>query len=74
MAKLKIAELPDDKPVKIVFELPAAVHRVATSSPMPKCSLKNAVIPSVIPPRLRRCWQGLWQLMASLQNQENQGL
>jgi hypothetical protein len=35
MAKLKIiAVLPDDKPVKIAFELPAAVHRVATSSPM----------------------------------------
>jgi hypothetical protein len=27
MAKLKIAVLPDDKPVKIAFELPAAVHR-----------------------------------------------
>ena len=27
MAKLKIAALPDDKPVKITLELPAAVHR-----------------------------------------------
>ena len=27
MAKLKIAGLPDDKPVKISLELPAAVHR-----------------------------------------------
>ena len=27
VAKLKIAVLPDDKPVKIAFELPAAVHR-----------------------------------------------
>lgn len=27
MAKLKIAALPDDKPVKIAVELPAAVHR-----------------------------------------------
>ncbi len=27
MAKLKIGTLPDDKPVKISLELPAAVHR-----------------------------------------------
>lgn len=27
MAKLKIALLPDDKPVKIAVELPAALHR-----------------------------------------------
>ena len=27
MAKLKIAALPDDKPVKVTVELPAAVHR-----------------------------------------------
>jgi hypothetical protein len=27
MMKLKIAALPDDKPVKIPIELPAAVHR-----------------------------------------------
>ena len=27
MTKLKIAALPDDKPVKVIFELPAAVHR-----------------------------------------------
>ena len=27
MAKLKIEVLPEDKPVKIAFELPAAVHR-----------------------------------------------
>jgi hypothetical protein len=27
MAKLKIAALPDDKPVKLSLELPAAVHR-----------------------------------------------
>jgi hypothetical protein len=27
MAKLRIAALPDDKPVKITLELPAAVHR-----------------------------------------------
>lgn len=27
MVKLKIAALPDDKPVKIALELPAAVHR-----------------------------------------------
>ena len=27
MAKLKIAALPDDKPVKITVELPATVHR-----------------------------------------------
>jgi hypothetical protein len=27
MPKLKIATLPDDKPVKVTTELPAAVHR-----------------------------------------------
>ena len=27
MAKLKIAALADDKPVKVALELPAAVHR-----------------------------------------------
>lgn len=27
MAKLKIGALPDDKPVKVAVELPAAVHR-----------------------------------------------
>ena len=27
MAKLKIGALPDDKPVKVTVELPAAVHR-----------------------------------------------
>lgn len=27
MSKLKIAALPDDKPVKVTLELPAGVHR-----------------------------------------------
>jgi hypothetical protein len=27
MTKLKIGTLPDDKPVKVILELPAAVHR-----------------------------------------------
>jgi hypothetical protein len=27
MAKLKLGEIPDDKPVKLTVELPAAVHR-----------------------------------------------
>ena len=27
MAKLKLGSIPDDKPVKLVVELPAAVHR-----------------------------------------------
>ena len=27
MAKLKIAALPDDKPVKVTVELPATIHR-----------------------------------------------
>lgn len=27
MSKLKIVALPDDKPVKVTVELPAAVHR-----------------------------------------------
>ncbi|MCP3442219.1 DUF2274 domain-containing protein [Bradyrhizobium sp. CCGUVB14] len=27
MTKLKIAVLPDDKPVKVIMELPAQVHR-----------------------------------------------
>jgi hypothetical protein len=31
MAKLKIEALPDDKPVKINLELPAAIHRDLTA-------------------------------------------
>jgi hypothetical protein len=27
MAKLKLGAIPDDKPVKVAIELPAAVHR-----------------------------------------------
>lgn len=27
MTKLKLSEIPDDRPVKIAIELPAAVHR-----------------------------------------------
>ena len=27
MAKLKLGSIPDDKPVKLAVELPAAVHR-----------------------------------------------
>lgn len=27
MAKLKLTSIPDDKPVKVTIELPAAVHR-----------------------------------------------
>ncbi|MGH6990665.1 MAG: DUF2274 domain-containing protein [Stellaceae bacterium] len=27
MEKLKLGEIPDDKPVKLTIELPAAVHR-----------------------------------------------
>jgi hypothetical protein len=27
MAKLKLSNIPDDKPVKVTIELPAAVHR-----------------------------------------------
>ena len=27
MSKLKIAALPDDKPIKVALELPAGVHR-----------------------------------------------
>ena len=27
MAQLKIATLPDDKPIKLALELPAVVHR-----------------------------------------------
>ena len=27
MAKLKLGKIPDDKPVKVTIELPAAIHR-----------------------------------------------
>lgn len=27
MAKLKLSEVPDDRPVKLTVELPAAIHR-----------------------------------------------
>jgi hypothetical protein len=40
MTKLKIAALPDDKPVKVTIELPATVHR--DLSPMPKLSRGRA--------------------------------
>ena len=33
MAKLKLSAIPDDRPVKLTVELPAAVHRDLVLSP-----------------------------------------
>ncbi|HRY04012.1 MAG TPA: DUF2274 domain-containing protein [Beijerinckiaceae bacterium] len=53
MSKLKIAALPDDKPVKVALELPAAVHRdllayaeaVAAESGKPVAEPTKLIVP-----------------------------
>jgi len=53
VSKLKIAALPDDKPVKVALELPAAVHRdllayaeaVAAESGKPVAEPTKLIVP-----------------------------
>ena len=53
MSKLKIAALPDNKPVKVTLELPAAVHRdllayaeaVAAESGKPVAEPTKLIVP-----------------------------
>ena len=57
MAKLKIAALPDDKPVKVTVELPATVHRdlVAYAEILARQSGRSVSDPTkVIVPMLAR--------------------
>ncbi|MBZ8134097.1 DUF2274 domain-containing protein [Afifella sp. IM 167] len=55
--KLKLSAIPDDKPVKLTFELPAEVHRdlVAYADVMARDSGEAAPEPArLIAPMLRR--------------------
>lgn len=57
MSKLKIAAIPDDKPVKVTLELPAAVHRdlLAYAEAVASESGKTVVDPTkLIVPMLTR--------------------
>lgn len=57
MAKLKIAALPEDKPVKVNLELPANVHRdlVAYAEILSRQSGHSVTDPTkLIPPMLAR--------------------
>jgi hypothetical protein len=57
MAKLKLGTIPDDRPVKLTVELPAAVHRdlVAYSNALGRETGQGAVEPGkVIGPMLAR--------------------
>ena len=54
--KLKLSAIPDDKPVKLTIELPAAVHRdlVAYSEVLHRETGKSVEIVKLIPPMLAR--------------------
>ena len=57
MAKLKLSAVPDDKPVKITIELPAAVHRdlVAYAEALAKETGQAPVDPvKLVPPMVAR--------------------
>jgi hypothetical protein len=57
MAKLKLGTIPDDKPVKLTVELPAAVHRdlVAYGNALSRETGQDAVEPAkLIGPMLAR--------------------
>ncbi len=57
MAKLKLGTIPDDKPVKLTVELPAAIHRdlVAYGNALGRESGQGAVEPAkLIGPMLAR--------------------
>ena len=54
--KLKLSEIPDDKPVKLTIELPAAVHRdlVAYSEALGREMGKSVEVAKLIPAMLAR--------------------
>ena len=54
--KLKLSEIPDDKPVKLTIELPAAVHRdlVAYSEVLGRETGKSVEVVKLIPAMLAR--------------------
>jgi hypothetical protein len=54
--KLKLSEIPDDKPVKLTIELPAAVHRdlVAYSEVLGREKGKSVDVAKLIPAMLAR--------------------
>ncbi len=57
MAKLKLGTIPDDKPVKLTIELPAAIHRdlVAYGNALGRETGQGAVEPAkLIGPMLAR--------------------
>jgi hypothetical protein len=57
MTKLKLSAVPDDRPVKIAIDLPAAVHRdlALYAELLAKESSQSAVEPSkLIPPMIAR--------------------
>src|SRR5262249_53506025 len=56
MAKLKLAAVPDDRPVKLTVELPAPVHRdlVACAEVLGRQSGQNIEPAKLIPPMLAR--------------------
>ena len=56
MEKLKLSAIPDDKPVKLTVELPAAVHRdlVGYSEALQQQSGKSVEVAKLIPAMLAR--------------------
>jgi hypothetical protein len=57
MTKLKLSAVPDDRPVKITIELPAAIHRdlAAYADALAKETGHTAVEPAkLIPPMIAR--------------------
>ena len=54
--KLKLSQVPDDKPVKLTIELPAAVHRdlVAYSEVLGRETGKSVEVVKLIPAMLAR--------------------
>ena len=54
--KLKLSAIPDDKPVKLAIELPAAVHRdlVAYSEVLGRETGKSVEVVKLIPAMLAR--------------------
>ncbi len=56
MAKLKLSAIPDDRPVKLAVELPAAVHRdlVAYAEALGRETGQSVEMVKLIPPMLAR--------------------
>jgi len=56
MEKLKLSAIPDDKPVKLTIELPAAVHHdlVAYSEALSQATGKSVEVVKLIPAMLAR--------------------